>query len=147
MRAVVDSSVLISAFLTPGRVPDRVLRAAERGTFTLCLSREVLTETIDALLTKRAQLERLYSYPEEQIFTHAEGLMAAAELIESLPALSAVPNDPKDDMIVATALKAEADYLITGDRKHLIALGEYEGIKIVSPREFLEILAGREEAA
>jgi uncharacterized protein len=51
-----------------------------------------------------------------------------------------VPLDPKDNMIVATAVKAGADYLVTGDRRHLLALGEYEGIKIVSPRRFLELL-------
>ena len=141
-RAVVDSSVLISAFLTPGRTADLVLSAAEYGAFTLCLSRELLEEMIDALLDKRERLARFYSYADEQVFRYAEGLLAIAKIAENLPELSgAVPLDPKDDMIVATAIRAEADHLVTGDRRHLLALGEYEGIKIVTPREFLDRLA------
>ena len=57
-----------------------------------------------------------------------------------LPRLQAVPADPKDDMVVATAVAAKAEYLVTGDRKHLLSLGTYEGIQIVTPREFLELL-------
>ncbi len=52
-----------------------------------------------------------------------------------------MPLDPKDDMIVATAVAARADYLVTGDRRHLIVLGHYEGIRILSPRAFLSELA------
>ena len=51
-----------------------------------------------------------------------------------------MPLDPKDDAIVATAVKAKADYLVTGDRKHLLALETYESICIVTPRQFLELL-------
>ena len=48
----------------------------------------------------------------------------------------AVPDDPKDDMVIAAALEAKADYIISED-KHLLELGEYEGIKIMS-REQME---------
>jgi predicted nucleic acid-binding protein len=51
-----------------------------------------------------------------------------------------VPNDPKDDPIVATAVAGGADYLVTGDRRHLLVLREYEGIQMISPRDFLKIL-------
>jgi predicted nucleic acid-binding protein len=58
----------------------------------------------------------------------------------SLPTLRAVLNDPKDDPIIATAVAAKADYLVTGDRAHLLPIGQYEGIRIVSPRKFLDVL-------
>jgi predicted nucleic acid-binding protein len=44
-------------------------------------------------------------------------------------------------MIVATAMKARADYIVTGDR-HLLVLGAYEGIRMVTPRQFLDLLDG-----
>jgi uncharacterized protein len=50
-----------------------------------------------------------------------------------------VPLDPNDDMIVATAVKAKADFIVTGDR-HLLALGSHDSIRIVTPREFLDLL-------
>ena len=68
-------------------------------------------------------------------------LLASAEMMTDLPTLQAVPGDPKDDPIVATAVAARAGYLVTGDRRHLLALGSYEGIRIVSVRAFLDLLA------
>ncbi len=49
-----------------------------------------------------------------------------------------MPRDPKDDVIVATAIAAQASYLVTGDRKHLLELGECQGVRIVTPRQLLE---------
>jgi uncharacterized protein len=61
-------------------------------------------------------------------------------MTKSLPTLRAVPNDPKDDPIIATAVAEKADYLVTGDQAHLLPLGQYDGIRIVSPREFRDFL-------
>jgi predicted nucleic acid-binding protein len=58
-----------------------------------------------------------------------------------VPDIRVVAADPKDDPIIATAVAAKADCVVTGDRAHLLPIGEYEGIKIISPRAFLEILA------
>jgi uncharacterized protein len=139
-RAVLDSSVLISAFLTPKRLPSAVLDAAERGAFVLCLSPVILEETRASLLRKTKRIRRYYSYPDERIAAYIEGLAAQAELVSDLPNIRVVPNDPKDDPIVATAVAAKADYLVTGDRAHLLPIKEYAGVRIVSPREFLELL-------
>jgi predicted nucleic acid-binding protein len=50
-----------------------------------------------------------------------------------------VASHPEDDLILATAVSAQADYLVTGDRQ-LLALGEYQGAQIVTPRAFATIL-------
>ncbi len=50
-------------------------------------------------------------------------------------------NDPKDYPIIATAVAAKADYLVTGDRAHLLPIRAHQGIRIISPREFLDVLA------
>jgi predicted nucleic acid-binding protein len=54
-----------------------------------------------------------------------------------------VATHPEDDLILATAISARADYLVTGDRQ-LQALGSYQGVQIVSPRQFLTILQAAE---
>lgn len=59
-----------------------------------------------------------------------------------LPDIEAVPNDPTDNMIVATAVATDADHLVTGGRRHLLPLGGYEGIKIVTPRDSLDQTEG-----
>jgi putative PIN family toxin of toxin-antitoxin system len=139
LRVVLDSSVLISAFLTPRGTAAQLLDAAQRGVFVLCLSREIITETAGKLRSK-AKLHTRYGYGEEEIEELADALAALAELVTDLPELRAVPGDPKDDPIVATAVAAKADYLVTGDRRHLLSLGSYAGVRIVSPRELLDLL-------
>jgi len=55
--------------------------------------------------------------------------------------MSNVTSPPRDDVIMVSALAARAAYLVTGDRRHLLPLGSYEGVRIVSVQEFIEILA------
>lgn len=138
IRAVLDSSVLISAFLTEGGPPHAVLSAAKEGRFVLCLSHEILAET-GRSLREKITIRRSYTYSDERIETHIDDLIAVAELAVELPKLRVVPDDPKDDMIVATAVKAKADYLVSGDR-HLLSLGEHDGIRIITPRELLALI-------
>jgi predicted nucleic acid-binding protein len=64
----------------------------------------------------------------------------SAELVDDIPELSVVQNDSKDDMVVATAVAAKADYLVTGDGTHLLPIREYQGILIIAPRHFLDFL-------
>ena len=73
-------------------------------------------------------------------------LLSVAELAAAeLPEVRAVPTDPKDGMVVATALAAKAAHLVSGDRKDLWGLGSYQGIQIVTPRELRTLLAPDEQ--
>jgi uncharacterized protein len=139
-RAVLDSSVLVSALITPHGTPGAVLAAAKRGAFTLCLSPAILSEVLD-VLTRNPKLQERYGYDDAAAARYCAGLRAMAQVENDLPAVAgAVPLDPKDDVIIATAIAARADYLVTGDRRHLLTLGEYDGIRIVPPRVFLDEL-------
>jgi putative PIN family toxin of toxin-antitoxin system len=135
-RAVLDSSVLVSAFLTPHGSVVRLLRDPARR---LCLSDAILTETAETLLAK-SKLRRYAAYADEDVHDFVRWLLTQAEMVTDVPVLRVVLNDPKDDPIIAAAVAAKADYLITGDRAHLLPIGEYRGIRIISPRAFLDIL-------
>src|SRR4051794_31194250 len=137
-RAVLDTSVLVSAFLTPHGSVVRLLREPARSQYQLCLSEYILTETAETLLSKTRL--RNYAYTDADVRDFIHWLLTHAEMIAGLPIIRAVLNDPKDDPIIATAVAAKADYLDTGDRAHLLPIGQYEGIRIVSPREFFDIL-------
>lgn len=138
-RAVLDSSVLVSAFITPHGSVVRLLREPVRSRFELCLSDAILTETVETLLSK-PRLRRYASYADEDVHEFVLWLLTQAEMVPDLPAPRVVPNDPKDDPIVAAAVAAKADYLVIGDRAHLLPIGEYQNTRIVSPRAFLDIL-------
>ena len=138
-KAVLDSSVLVSAFIKPHGTTAKLLRAAEGGAFVLYLSPEILSETAEVLL--RPKITERYRRAPGAAQEFCAGLAESAQLVRGLAELrGAVPLDPKDDKIVATAVKAGAGYLVTGDRRHLLSLGEYEGIKVVTPREFFDLL-------
>jgi len=138
-RAVLDSSVLVSAFLTPHGSVVRLLRDPALSRYQLCLSDAILTETAETLLSK-SKLRRYAAYADEDVHDFVRWLLTQAEMVTDVPVLRVVLNDPKDDPIIAAAVAAKADYLITGDRAHLLPIGEYRGIRIISPRAFLEIL-------
>jgi putative PIN family toxin of toxin-antitoxin system len=138
-KAVLDSSVLVSAFLTPHGSVVRLLRAPIRNRYDPYLSEFILTETARILLAK-SRLRRQYRYPDGDVHDYIRWLLGEARMVENLPELRVVTNDPNDDPIIATAVAAQADYLVTGDRAHLLPIGEYQGIRIISPKQFLEIL-------
>jgi putative PIN family toxin of toxin-antitoxin system len=139
VRAVLDSSVLVSAFLTPNGTSAKLFPLARSGRFIICLSRELIAETIRILVEKRLRLANRYRYDADRIQRFERHLMALAEVVGELPKLRVVPVDPADDKIVATAVAAGADFLVAGDR-HLLALGQYGAIRILTPRQFLDML-------
>jgi putative PIN family toxin of toxin-antitoxin system len=140
-RAVIDTTVLISAFLTEEGVSAKLLEEARGGAFVVCLSAEIIEEMRRRLL-EPSRMRVRYDYSDEQVETQCRDLALTAELISDLPDVHAVDRDPNDDMIVATALKAKADCLVTRD-KDLLSLGVYEEILIVTPEAFMGML--REE--
>lgn len=136
-RAVLDSSTLVSAFVTLKGTSGQLLSAARRGAFDLYLSAEILRET--AAVLGRPKIAERYRRGAGAADEFCIGLAASAFLVPYVPKIRAVPDDPDDDMIVATAVAAGARYLVTGDR-HLLSLGQYQDIRIVTPRQFLDLL-------
>jgi len=138
--AVVDASVLVSAFLLPESVPGRVLKLALQGEFVLHLSPLLLDETRFALLSTR--LRDIYGHAGEAVLAWCTELAEIGRLFTApLPEISPVCRDPNDDHVVATALAVNADVIVTGD-KDLLALSQYRSIRILSARAFLTELGG-----
>ena len=121
-KAVLDSSILVSAFIAPQTELMLLLRLPLRSRYELVLSKEILSETAQSLLTKES-IRRYAMYADKDVHAYLAWLLSVATLVGDVPELSAVPNDPKDDMVIATAVAASADYLVTGDRRHLLPMG------------------------
>ena len=136
LRVVLDSSVLVSAFLTRQGAVAQLLRPPIADRYRLCLSDFIMAETADVLLAK-TRLRARYRYADETVRDYIAWLLTRAEMVGKLPDVAAVLRDPKDDPILATAVAAQANYLVTGDRAHLLPLGTYANIRIVSPRDFI----------
>lgn len=142
-RAVLDSSVLVSAFISPrGTVAD-MLDALLASPVELCLSGAILEETARTLLTK-PKLRRYATFADPDVEAWLSWLSRVTVRVEPVAGLFGVCRDPADDVIVATAVSAEAEMLITGD-DDLLTLNSYQGIAIVTTREVLVRLARRED--
>ena len=132
MFAVIDSNVLIASILWRGNCYKIMLKALKKE-FSICLSDEILTEVEEKLRKK-------FKFPEDMIAIHMNMLRNFFIIVAPKQKLSVVKNDPKDDKFVEAAVEGKCDYIVSGDKKHLLKLKEYEGIKIISPKNFLDIL-------
>jgi putative PIN family toxin of toxin-antitoxin system len=130
MRVVIDTNVFGSSFF--GGNPQKIIDLWKNEEVLLCLSKDILDEYIDALqrvgLKDENELEDLLSFLAKGfniIFT------------TNTPKISAVRDDPGDDKFIECAMALRAEVIITGD-KALRRLGEYMGIRILTPHEFLK---------
>ena len=131
-RVVVDLNVLVSGIINDGP-PERLVRAAAEGAFELCISRLML-ERLRAVLA-RDKLARYLSPAGRSPQVIADQLEAFCTVVVPLQLPRPVSGDPEDDIVLGTALAAEAHCIISGDRRHLLSLGSHEGIPILSPRD------------
>ena len=128
MKAVFDTNVLIAAFLTEGICAKLLIRARRRD-FDLILCDGILQEF------KRILKKKFATSPHET----SEALIilseAALEIHGQTDSITSICRDSDDDLILACAGDAVADYVVTGDKDFLV-LKNYEGTSIVTPREF-----------
>jgi putative PIN family toxin of toxin-antitoxin system len=142
ISAVVDASVLVSAFLFPESVPGRVLKAARQGRLVLYLSPLLLNESRFALLSTR--LRDSYGHGDEEVLAWCTELEEVGRLFAALlPEIDPICRDPNDDHVITTALAVNADVIFTGD-KVLLELSQYQSIRILTARAFLTELGGRD---
>ena len=142
MRVVLDTNVLIAFLLTRGRTISTILDGWERGDFDLLTSPALIAE-VRRTLEKPELRQRIRPEAAEALL---EALEKDAVLIPGDLELHGVAPDPDDDAIVSCAIEGDADYIVSGDA-HLLGLGEYEGVRIVEPAEFVRVLAERGQPA
>ena len=136
VRLVLDTNIIISGFLSPGGPPGGLLDLWDEDQHYMLISSE---EQI-------AELMRVTSYPKLRTRLHPAcvrdwvlTLRRFALVLGDLPTLNVSP-DPKDNFVLAMAQEGQADLLVTGDKRDLLALKMHAGTRIVTAREALERL-------
>lgn len=134
MKIVCDTNVLLSGLIWGGN-PGRILDRVEAGVDRLCLSRAMLEELVRVLEYPRLQA----ALRPRQLTTRdvVSAVVSAADIVwpQPLPA-TIVAEDPSDDAVLACALAAGADAIVSGDR-HLLAIKQWNSIRIYSPAAYL----------
>ena len=133
MRVILDTNVLLAAALWRG--PPHVLLELVRSTnLALVSSPAMLTELAGVLARAKfeAMFVRLQTTPAQSL---AE-LRQLCEVLDPPPLPQPVCRDPKDDMVLALALAAQVDLIVSGDND-LLVLHPFEGIPVLSPADAL----------
>lgn len=135
-RVVLDANGLISGALAkdrPESTMGRIMHAWEARVFQLIVSSPLLEEI-------ERNLARLHfdgRVPQSDLDAFVSLLRQYAELTAVTTQITGVATHPEDDLILAAAVSARADQLVTGD-KQLLKLGALQGVTIISPRAFLD---------
>lgn len=137
IRVVLDANVLVSGLLSPQGPPGQILDAWLAGRFQLCISPQIGQE-----------LQQVLRYPH--ILTHLEegqgqrllkNLLECSIRVEGKLALDILKRDPSDNVYLACAVEAGADYLVSGNLAHFSEAGEsFRGVRICTPRRFLDVM-------
>ena len=130
MKVVVDTNVFVSSFF--GGNPRSIVDLWKNGHITLCLSKEIVGEYVEVL--QRIGLEDEEELGE-MLSLFARGFHAI--FTAKTPDLRIVRDDPDDDKFFECAVALEAPCIISGD-KLVLAIEEYMGIKVFTPKKFLQ---------
>lgn len=133
MIVVFDTNVVASASFWRG-APFDCLAAWARGDCEAVVSPSLLAEYHEIIEELRGE------YPDRKPVQWAEALTDSAQLVFPMDRASGATSDPADEMVLECAVAGEADYIVTGDKKHLLRLSVYNDIPIVSPADFLRRL-------
>ena len=129
-KVVVDTNVFVSSFF--GGNPRKIVDLWKSGQLTLSFSRPIIDEYVGVLqrlgLKDKRELSELLS-----LFAHGFHVLFSAKP----PELHLVEKDPDDDKFIECAVALKADFVISGD-KALIAIQDYMGIRIITPKKFLD---------
>lgn len=136
MRITLDTNIIVSGLLSASSPPGILMRAWPDGHFLLITSRYQIDE-----------LRRVVQYPHlkerispEQVADFLDNIDAKALVLDDLPDVH-LSRDQSDDPILATAIAGHADLIVSGDKGDLLALGDANGIPIVTARNAADLIS------
>ena len=129
LRVVIDTNVFISG-LNFGGKPGEVLDLLIKEEMEVLVSPFILSELGSILREK-------FGWADEQVTRVLSLIEAKAIEVQPEQRISVIKEKDADNRILECAVAGEADYIISGDKRHILPLKEYSGIRILSPDAFL----------
>lgn len=137
-RVVFDTNVLVAAHNWPGGMADRAYWLVRRGAAELHTSAFILGE-MDRILREK------FDWEDDRVARAvAQIRRISASVHEPEERVDVIEGDPTDNRILECALAAEAEFLVTGDKKHLLPLGSFRGVSVIGLRDFVAMLTERD---
>ncbi len=140
MRVVLDTNVLISAILSPQGLAAQILRHERNDRIELAFSPETGNEAFRVLRSPKIKsLLKKRNVPLGKVESFLKSLISASVLTAGGIRVDAIQDDPSDNMFLACALEAEADFIVSDD-SHLNKLKSFHGMQIVDTIIFLKVM-------
>lgn len=129
-KVVPDTNVFISALLFGG-VPFQIIELAREKKIALLTSSDILYELASVLQVK-------FKYPRKMALDIISEIKRLSGVVFTKTKIDEIKRDPADNKILECAFDGKADYIVTGDKKHIRPLNQYRGIRIRLPQEFIK---------
>lgn len=134
MRVVLDTNVLVSGTFW-SRQSSRIITLIGQKAVKLVLSRSILEEYNRVMNYEEIRAKVQHHHERSEV---VQKILLLAEVITPTEHFEVIKEDPDDDKFIDAAVAGHAHYIISQD-KHLLALKEFRGIKIITPEEFLAL--------
>jgi putative PIN family toxin of toxin-antitoxin system len=131
MRVVIDTNIIVSAYL--GGILETVIVRWKSGEFTLVVSDEIADEYFDVLKRPKFKIDRA------EVDDFFALLFSRAEFVEPVESIAIIETDPTDNKFLEAAIAGQVDLIVSGDN-HLLDLGVFREIPIITPRQFMDHL-------
>jgi len=132
MKVVIDTNIYLSGLIFPKSPPGKILELARQKKIEVYISDFILYEIRKVLVIK-------FDYTEEMAGKFIEEILKFTKIIRPGIKVNEIKDKKDDNHILECAVSAKADYLVSGDKKHILTLKIYRKIKIINARDFLEI--------
>lgn len=129
MKLVFDTNIFISAFAIPHSKAEKAILRILEGSDSLLISKGIINEVLSVLSVK-------FHRDSEAVSHTALYLSDLARIVKPAKRIHILEDEP-DNRVLECALHGKADAIVTGD-KGILKLKEFEGIRIMSLREYLE---------
>jgi putative PIN family toxin of toxin-antitoxin system len=128
-RVVLDTNVLVSSLIAEGS-PRQIVEECRSGKTILILSEAILTELGEVM-------RRRFVWEPGQVVVLLQELRSCSLVVTPVSPVSRIQDDAADNRVLECALEGHADYIVSGDTRHLQPLGSFNGIPILSPAAFV----------
>jgi uncharacterized protein len=137
MKIVLDTNVWLSGIFWDGEA-SKIIEKAEKKDIQIIISEDILSE-IASVLNRESKFQKYILNLKLSIEDVLRTILSISNLIETKIKLDVIKADPKDNIILESALEGKVEYLISYDN-HLLNMIEFRGIKIISPGEFIALI-------
>jgi putative PIN family toxin of toxin-antitoxin system len=132
-----DANIYISGFEFGG-LPERFLQLARNGAFRLDISESIKREVLRVLREK-------FGYPTPALLATEVQIDRITHRVNPTQQVDFIKTDPSDNRILECVIAAKSDFIVSGDTRHVLPLGSFEGIEIIRLADFMERLSHRQE--